>query len=119
MAYSDYKDLDVWKTAMDLTCEIYKLIKKLPKEENFALAEQMRRSAVSVPSNIAEGRGRQTDADFRHFLYIAKGSCHELETQLMICIRLDYLTASDCEEVLDNTDKVGRMLSNLIRTLSR
>jgi len=86
MAVSNYRDLIVWQKAMDLTVEIYRIAKKLPKEELFSLSDQMRRAAVSIPSNIAEGNGRQTKGEFQHFLRIAKGSAAELETQLLICV---------------------------------
>ena len=87
MAYRNYKDLTVWQKAMDLTEEVYRLVKILPKEETYALSNQIRRSVVSVPSNIAEGQGRESKNEFRSFLSIAKGSLSELETQLLICVR--------------------------------
>ena len=119
MAFTDYKDLDVWKVSIDLTCETYNLIKRLPKEEQYSLADQMRRAVVSIPSNIAEGRGRQSDTEFAHYLYIAKGSCYELETQIIICEKLNYLNENECERVFELTNKVSRMLANLIKTLKR
>ena len=118
MAFSSYCDLSVWQKAMELTDEIYRLARLLPKEEIYSLSDQIRRAAVSIPSNIAEGRGRQTDNDFRHFLYIAKGSCYELETQLLICVRQCYLTDEDVKAALSLSDEVSRMLTSLIKTLS-
>jgi four helix bundle protein len=88
MALQSYKDFTVWQKAMDLTVEIYKLVKLLPKEETYALSDQMRRAVVSIPSNIAEGQSRNSDKEFANFLGIARGSNSELETQLQICIRL-------------------------------
>ena len=90
MAWSHYTNMIVWQKAMDLTDEVYRLTKSLPKEELFSLTDQLRRAAVSVPSNIAEGYGRQTDREFKQFLSIARGSVFEVETQLFICIRQNY-----------------------------
>ena len=118
MAFTSYCDLSVWQKAMELTDEVYRIARLLPKEEMYSLSDQIRRAAVSIPSNIAEGRGRQTDSDFRHFLYIAKGSCYELETQLLICIRQKYVTAEDIAAALSLSDEVSRMLTNLIKALS-
>ena len=118
MSWTHYKDLSVWQKAMDLTDEVYRLVKLLPKEETYALSDQIRRSVVSIPSNIAEGRGRQSDADFRHFLYIAKGSCFELETQLLICVRLNYLDNEKVSKALSFSDEVSRMLTVLIKSIT-
>ena len=114
MAYKDYRELEVWNKAMDLTDEIYTLVKKLPKEELYALSDQMRRAAVSVPSNIAEGRGRQSEKEFRNFLSIASGSLMELETHLQICVRKKYLNTNDTEKAFSLADDVKRMLIRLI-----
>lgn len=89
MQTSDYKNLKVWQKAMDLTVEIYSLIKLLPREETYALADQMRRAVVSIPSNIAEGHGRNSDKEFIKFLTISRGSLLELETQIKIVIDWD------------------------------
>jgi len=87
----DFKDLIVWQKAMDLVVEVYNLVKKLPKEEQFALSDQMRRAVISIPSNIAEGRGRYSIKEYTHFLSVAKGSNAELETQLLLCVKINYL----------------------------
>ena len=87
MKSSNFRDLTVWQKAMDLTVEIYKLIKNLPKEETFALSDQIRRAAVSIPSNIAEGQGRVTAKEFIRFPSMARGSLCELSTQIEICER--------------------------------
>jgi four helix bundle protein len=87
-----YEDLIVWQKAMDLVVEVYKILKLMPNDELYALSDQMKRAAVSIPSNIAEGQERNTTKDFVKFLHIAKGSKAELETQLLICVRLNYLT---------------------------
>ena len=117
MAFSNYKDLTVWQKSMDLTEEIYRLVKKLPKEETYALSDQMRRAAVSIPSNIAEGQGRGSGNEFRNFLSIANGSLSELETQLLICVRLGYLSDADIKTALSLSNEIDRMLSALILRL--
>ena len=114
MPITTYKDLDVWKKAVDLVVEVYQITKLLPKYETYGLADQMRRAAVSIPSNIAEGQGRHSSAEFVRFLSIARGSCSELETQLLICIRLEYVNETDTEDVLNLCQVVGKMLSALI-----
>ena len=117
MAYSSYRELTVWQKAMELAEEVYRLVKKLPKEETYALSDQMRRAAVSVPSNIAEGHGRESKNEFRSFLSIANGSVSELETQLLLCIRLGYLSKADTESALSLSNEINRMLSALILRL--
>ena len=117
MAYSSYRELTVWQKAMELAEEVYHLAKKLPKEETYALSDQMRRAAVSVPSNIAEGHGRESKNEFRSFLSIANGSVSELETQLLLCIRLGYLSKADTESALSLSNEINRMLSALILRL--
>ncbi len=92
MSLTNYKELIVWQKSMSLVTEIYQLVKFLPKEETYALSDQMRRAAVSIPSNIAEGQARNSTREFVNFLSIARGSKAELETQLMICVRLKYLS---------------------------
>jgi four helix bundle protein len=114
MAWTHYRDLVVWQKAMDLVDAVYDLTRRLPKEELFALSDQMRRAAVSVPSNIAEGHGRQTDKEFRQFLSIAKGSVFEIETQIMICIRQRYLTEDQAAAALSLCGEVGKILTRLI-----
>ena len=114
----DHKDLIVWQKAMDLLVEIYRLVKKLPKEETYALSDQMRRAAVSNPSNIAEGRGRSSEKDYLRFLFIARGSQAEIETQLLACIRLDYLSELEVENALSLCSEIGRMLNSMTRKLS-
>ena len=118
MSWTHYTDLIVWQKAMDLTSEIYRLTKRLPKEELFSLSDQMRRAAVSVPSNIAEGHGRQSEKDFRQFLSVAKGSVYELQTQLYICVRQQFFTEKQAEDALSLCDEVGKMLTRLITSPS-
>ena len=112
-----YKDLTVWQKAMDLTTEIYRLTQKLPKEELYGLTNQLRRAAVSIPSNIAEGNARFSGQEYVRFLSIARGSNAEVETQLLLCVRLDYLTQSDIEETLSLNDEIGKMLTTMIKKL--
>ncbi len=118
MYRSHYQDLKVWQKSMDLVIEVYSLIKLLPKEELYGLSNQMKRAAVSIPSNIAEGQQRGSKRDFAKFLTIARGSNAELQTQLMICERLDYLYSDQTEKALALTHEVGKMLTALILHLT-
>jgi four helix bundle protein len=111
----DYKDLKAWQQSMNLVERIYELAKTLPKEETYALSDQLRRAVVSVPSNIAEGQNRNTNKEFIQFLYIALGSISEVETQLMICERLNYL--SNIENELDAITQIRKMLNGLIKSI--
>ena len=112
-----YQKLDVWQKAMDLAERVYSLSRHLPKEETYALGDQMRRAAVSILSNIAEGHGRGGHKDFARFLNIANGSRMELETQLLLCARLQYLPATDVEDTLTVLENVGKMIVGLIKSL--
>ena len=94
-----FQDLIVWKKAIQLTSETYRLVKKLPNEERYALSDQMRRAAVSIPSNIAEGQARHTKREFIQFLHIAKGSNAELMTQYLICVNLKYSSLQLFEQI--------------------
>ena len=118
MAIKNYKDYIVWQKSMQAVKLLYYLVKKLPKEELFALSDQMRRCAVSIPSNIAEGQQRNSEAEFSRFLNYAQGSRAELETQLLICVSIGYLTAEDIAELMDVLEEINKMLSSLIKTLS-
>lgn len=113
----DFKDLIVWQKAMELVTEVYRLVKKLPNEECFALSDQIRRSAISIPSNIAEGQGRNSTKEFIHFLAIAKGSKAELETQLLLCVKVSYLTDLEIETATNLIQEVGKMLNALQKSL--
>lgn len=118
MGLQKYEDLIVWQKAIDLVVEVYKLAKSLPTEERFSLSIQMKRAAVSIPSNIAEGQERNTTKDFINHLYIAKGSKGELETQLLICVRLQYLMQPQIATALNLLNEIGKMLNALIQSLS-
>ncbi len=117
MRSSDYKQLKVWEKAMDLTMEIYSLVKLLPKEETYVLSNQMRRAVVSIPSNIAEGRGRNSNKEFLNFLSIARGSLWELETQLEICKRLGFLDNTQTDKSYVLITEVSKMLNALSNSL--
>lgn len=117
MVINNFQDLLVWQKAMDLVELVYELIKKLPKEEMYELGSQMRRAAVSIPSNIAEGQERNSNKEFINFLCISRGSNAELKTQLLICVRLGYLTATDVDVVLKLSSEISRMLSGFIKKL--
>lgn len=110
----NYKNLKVWQISMELAEELYRLSAELPSEERFGLISQMRRCVVSIASNIAEGTGRGSDKDFARFMNIALGSAFELETQVLLSIRLDYLNQSQ-QEVLNKVSQVQKMLHSLIR----
>ena len=114
----DFKDLFLWQRAMDLVVEVYDLVKKLPKEELFALSDQIRRAVISIPSNIAEGQGRNSSKEFIHFLSIAKGSKAELETQLLLCMRINYLKELEIEKAMSLVEEVGKMLHSLQKRLT-
>ncbi|WP_207214163.1 four helix bundle protein [Brumimicrobium glaciale] len=113
-----HKDLNVWKESMDLVEDIYSISKNFPKEEIYGLTSQMRRCAVSVPSNIAEGAGRKGEKEFARFLYIGLGSLSELETQFEIAIRLKYIPNEiQTEVIFDKIIYIRRMLSKLIKSI--
>ena len=112
-----YKDLIVWQKSMLLVKEIYSIVKLLPKEEQYALSDQMRRAAVSIPSNIAEGYGRASTNDYVRFLNIARGSKYELETQVHICVMLNYITKEQSASVFELTQEIGKMLNSLAKKL--
>lgn len=114
---ADYTKLLVWHKSMDVVEEIYILTKQLPKEELYALSDQLRRAAVSIPSNIAEGQSRFSPKDFCHFLSIARGSAAEVETQLLICERLKYLREEEVRTVCMQTREIRKMLTAMIANL--
>ena len=117
MAGKNYRDLIVWQKAMELVMLIYRTTKSFPKEEVYGLTSQMRRAAVSIPSNIAEGQGRNTKRDLRNFLAIAMGSLRELETQILIAKGLTYFTEATTIQLCDLTDTVGRLIRGLAKSL--
>ncbi|WP_289055850.1 four helix bundle protein [Carboxylicivirga marina] len=115
----NFRELKVWQKARHLVKDIYLLAKDLPEEEKFGLISQMRRASVSIPSNIAEGTGRRTDKEFGRFLDIAIGSAYELETQLMLCFDLDFITDDTFNELEIKVQEIERMVSALRERLSQ
>ena len=114
---TSYRDLTVWQRAMDLVDVIYELTRSFPKDERFGLTAQLQRCAVSVPSNIAEGHGREHLGEYVHHLSISNGSLMELETQVLIASRRHYIAAGEVEQVLGLSRVVGRLLAGLVRAL--
>ncbi len=114
-----YRDLVVWQRAMDLVTATYRLTASFPREEKYGLVQQLKRAAVSVPSNVAEGHGRDHLGDYLHHLSVANGSLMELETQLMIAGRLGYVSREVEERIVAQGAEVGRMLSGLARALRK
>lgn len=112
-----YRELIVWQKSMILVGEIYKVSKSFPNDENFGLTSQLRRSAVSIPSNIAEGYGRNSLNDYIRFLNISVGSLYEMQTQIEIAFNLKYIEKNNFEELYKNTKEIERMMSSLIRKL--
>ena len=112
-----YSDLVAWQKAMELVVEVYKSTERLPGDERFGLTNQMRRAAVSIPSNIAEGFGRGSQNEFQRFLSIARGSLFEAETQIRIACRLGFNSEDDQEGLMRRTDEVGRVLRGLSKSV--
>ena len=116
MTVKRYEELVVWQKAMLLAKKVYCVQKQLPKEEIYGLGDQIRRAVVSIPSNIAEGFGRDTDKEFKHFLSIARGSLFETKTQLQLAENLGYLTIDS--EMLALFDEIGKLINGLSRSLT-
>ncbi len=108
-----YQDLIVWQKSMELVERVYRMTRVFPKDELYGLSSQIRRAAVSIPSNIAEGQARKSTAEFLHFLSIAQGSRAEVETQTLIAQRLGYVTEVQIKEILSLLDEISRMLNTL------
>jgi len=113
MAGRNYRDLLVWQKSMDLVVDAYKASQRWPKEEAYGLTNQMRRAAVSIPANIAEGQGRESMKEFLRFLIIATGSLYELETHLLIATHLNYLNQEQTDALTGQTAEIGRLLNGL------
>jgi four helix bundle protein len=112
-----YKDLEIWRRGVELVRNIYLVTRGFPKSETHALVDQIRRAALSIPSNIAEGHTRQHRKEFRQFLFIAFGSLAELETQLIVAAELGFLRKDKLNQLLSETDVVGKMTRALIKRL--
>ena len=114
----NYRDLQVWQKAMKLAEDIYRTTESFPSRETYALANQLQRAAVSIPSNIAEGHARGTTKDYLRFISIARGSLAEAETQLELAQRLGYIQTHELESLLSETNEIGRMLHGLRTSLN-
>ena len=112
-----HKDLEVWKKSVELVTNVYEISSEFPKEERYCMTNQIRRAAISIPSNIAEGAGRFHNKEFIQFLYISLGSCSELETQLLICSNLNYIDSSSLNSLISKIFVIRRMLLGLIKSL--
>lgn len=112
-----YRDLKVWQEAMNLAESCYRVTKAFPKEETYGMTSQIRRAAVSIPANIAEGYGRKTRGEYIQFLYISQGSLKELETHLLLAIRVELASSQTINAVLNQCELVGKILLSLIRAL--
>jgi four helix bundle protein len=119
MSESIYRRLEVWKEAMRLAVETYKVTQTFPRHELYGITSQIRRAAVSVPSNIAEGRGRGSKRDFCRFAMQARGSLFELQTQLTISATLQYATRENLAQLMRQSETVSRLLNGLIRYLTK
>jgi|CXWL01.1.fsa_nt_gi four helix bundle protein len=108
-----HEQLDVWKKSVDFTVEVYKVTESFPKDERFGLISQIRRAAVSIAANIAEGAGRRSDKEFLNFLSMSQGSASEVETELLIAFRLGYISEEIFQALIQKTDEIGRMISGL------
>jgi len=113
----NFKNLKVWEKSMALAASVYELMEAMPVEEKYGLTSQIKRCAISIPSNIAEGAGRNTNADFARFLDISNGSSNELETQLLLAQRLNFLDASDVTSISNELDQIQKMNYKLINKL--
>ncbi len=113
-----YREIKVWQKAIELAVDIYSCTRSFPKEEMFGLTSQLRRAAVSIASNIAEGKGRRTDREFLQFLHHARGSVFEVETQLTIASRLGYLPEPEVLRLGNSASEIARMLNGLIKAIT-
>lgn len=114
-----YKDLLVWQEGMQIAQACYQITKKFPREEMYGMTSQIRRSAVSIPANVAEGYGREYPRQFIQFLRIAQGSLKELETHLLLAIRVELTSTQEVKSILSSCESLGRMLRSLIRSLQK
>ena len=117
MKIRNFRDLEVWQLGRKVVLEVYKTTKIFPKDEAYGLVSQMRRAAVSIPSNVAEGFNRYHNKEYRNYLFISLGSCAELETQIEIACDLEYMKINERNILLEILDHESRMLRNLIKKL--
>jgi four helix bundle protein len=118
MSVRSYRDLIAWQKAMDVAEATFRLTARFPKDAGFVLTSQMRRAALSVPSNIAEGQGRGATKEYIRYLRIARGSVQELETQLLLAQRLGLVSVTDIDRLVQAAMEVGRIISGLMRSLN-
>jgi four helix bundle protein len=118
MALKSYQELIVWQKAMDLVQLVYESVRAFPKEEIYGLTSQLKQAAISIPSNIAEGQGRKSTREFLHHLSIAYGSLMEVETQILIAVRLEYLSQQYANQIIERTAEIGRLINGLSNALS-
>lgn len=114
----DFRDLDIWKKGIEIVKDVYEIVEKFPKQEFYALVSQIQKSAISIPSNIAEGFNRFHNKEYKQFLYIALGSCAELETQIEIASELKYINSEKKKDILERIKHESRMLTNLIKKIN-
>ena len=117
MANRNYRDLVAWQKSIDLVEEVYAITRTFPKEELYGLTSQVRRAAISIPSNIAEGEGRTSKKEFIQFLSIAYGSLREVETQVLISNRLKYIDKKQCNKIIDSCSEIGKIINGLRKSL--
>lgn len=113
-----YKKLTVWQKSILFVKDIYRVTRDFPEEEKYGLVSQLRRAAVSIPSNIAEGKSRNTDKEFKQFLYMARGSNSEIETQLIIANELGFINQEDFDNLFANCNEIGKLLTSFIKKIS-
>ncbi|MBS1658041.1 MAG: four helix bundle protein [Bacteroidetes bacterium] len=113
-----HQNLHAWKKSFDLVKELYLLTRTFPGDEKFGLTSQIRRAAVSIPVNIAEGAARKSKAEFIQFLHIALGSISELDTLILLSFELEYTSKTDCESIIEKLDIIGKLIFGLIKKLS-
>ncbi len=119
MTIKSFRDLRVWQSGMDLVTEIYRLTQSFPREEQYGLTSQVRRAAVSIPSNIAEGHARESSKEYLNHLSIAQGSLAELQTQVEIATRLDFVAAKTAQQTLDRSASLSRQIFALRNAIMR
>lgn len=112
-----FRDLKIWQQSMELVTEIYKTTSQFPEEEKYGLTSQLRRSSVSIPSNISEGFGRNSQGDFKRFVNISMGSLFELQTQIEVAKNLEFISEEIFQKLYEDTREIERMMSSFIRTL--
>jgi|TARA_R100000541_G_scaffold58793_2_gene70620 four helix bundle protein len=112
-----FRDLKIWQQSMELVTEIYRATSSFPEEEKYGLTSQLRRSSVSIPSNISEGFGRNSQGDFKRFVNISMGSLFELQTQIEVARNLEFISKEIFENLYDHSREIERMMSSFIRTL--